>query len=162
MNYLNRISRWWDEKTNNYSGGFGKDFIAANQSTEAPKHHPDKPKEKTPKESKTPNTTAHVAVNTTAHTEKSLLEKLLDEKKDKYHAEKSKQFQDYYFNKSKKVFPNEYDQTLNGSTPKQNPIKTYLTSTPSNYMSGLPKLAYERQIDVDRKYVREGHYIYGA
>lgn len=157
MNYINKISRWFDEKTNDYSGGFGKGFISANQSTEPPKHHPDKKEKENYRDKK------ETAVDaSTSSTTESLVEKLLREKKDKYHEEKSKQFQDYYINKSKKVFPNEYDQTLNGSTPKQNPIKTYLTATPSNYMSGLPKLAYERQIDVDRKYVREGHYIYGA
>jgi len=90
------------------------------------------------------------------------LQKILDQKQENILDEKTKQFQDYYLNKSKNIFPDAYQQDLNGRLPAQNPIKTYLNRGSTSYLSGLPKLAYERQIDVDRKYVREGHYVYGA
>jgi hypothetical protein len=90
------------------------------------------------------------------------LNKILEEKQKNILDEKTKQFQDYYLNKSKNIFPNDYQKDLNGRLPTQNPIKTYLNRGSTTYLSGLPKLAYERQIDVDRKYVREGQYVYGA
>jgi hypothetical protein len=82
----------------------------------------------------------------------------------KIHKNKTEQFRQYYLQKSRKIFqPDEYEYYLQGRQPKQSPLLAGLHDFhKSSYLTPLPAAAYERQIDVDNKYVREGQYMYGA
>lgn len=63
------------------------------------------------------------------------------------------------------IFPeheNTYQKEIGGSRPTVNPLLANLTSVRNTYLTPLPKLAFERQIDVNSKYVREGQNNYGA
>lgn len=83
----------------------------------------------------------------------------------------TKKYQDYALSKVDLIFPNDmqpkqkpnmYQQEVAGAEPTVNPLLANLNSVKNTYTTPLPKVAYERQIDVNSKYVRQGHYMYGA
>jgi hypothetical protein len=71
--------------------------------------------------------------------------------------EKSLHFRNYYMNKARKIFqPDLYEYYLHGEVPTESPLIAGLQDEgKTSYVSPLPAAAYERKIDVDRKYVRE-------
>lgn len=76
-------------------------------------------------------------------------------------------FQNYAKQKTDMIFPNEggpnkYQQEVAGKKPSINPLLANLLLPKNTYLTPLPSLAYERQIDVNAKYVRQGHINYGA
>ena len=87
-----------------------------------------------------------------------------DIEKDKILTRKTLAFQNYSRKLVRPIFqPDEYEKILNGVKPKESPLLAALHGFhKSSYLTPLPAQAYERQIDVDSKYVREGQYVYGA
>jgi len=78
--------------------------------------------------------------------------------------DKTKLFQQYYQGKVNKIFqPDLYEEYVGGKRPTGSPLLAALHDAhKSSYLTPLPASAYERQIDVDSKYIREGRYKYGA
>jgi len=75
-------------------------------------------------------------------------------------------FQNYAKQKTDMIFPNNqpnvYQQEVDGKKPSINPLLANLLLPKNTYLTPLPSLAYERQMDVNAKYVRQGQYNYGA
>ena len=82
-----------------------------------------------------------------------------------HQADLTKNFTDYTKQKVNLIFPqggNTYQKEVAGAKPKINPLVANLTLPRNTYLTPLPTLAFERQIDVNSKYVREGQNNYGA
>jgi hypothetical protein len=79
-------------------------------------------------------------------------------------AAKTRAFKEYSKKLAPQIFnPDTYEQMVGGAKPTESPLLAALHGFhKSSYLSPLPAQAYERQIDVDSKYVREGQYVYGA
>jgi hypothetical protein len=75
------------------------------------------------------------------------------------------QFHNYSKQKTNMIFdngPNVFQQEVAGKKPTMNPLLANLTLPKNTYLTPLPSLAYERQMDVNAKYVRQGQNNYGA
>jgi hypothetical protein len=92
------------------------------------------------------------------------LPKKEDIEKDKILKRKTAAFQKYSRKLAFQIFqPDEYEKMVSGVKPQESPLLAALHGFhKSSYLTPLPAAAYERQIDVDSKYVREGQYVYGA
>lgn len=79
-------------------------------------------------------------------------------------AAKTRAFRKYSKKLVPQIFnPDAYEQMVNGIKPTESPLLAALHDFhKSSYLTPLPSQAYERQIDVDNKYIREGQYVYGA
>jgi len=78
---------------------------------------------------------------------------------------KTARYRKYAMSKVPKIFnPDQYQKDVGGQIPTESPLLAALHSVTqkTSYLTPLPAMAYERQIDVDSKYVREGQYNYGA